>query len=216
MTESRLTNSEELFSTLKTDFICCDASVAINLLSTGRFPDILEAIPIQVVLEETVLGELKHHPVDRSDPRIEIANAERNGFLRRDALHETRLPEFFQLVSGDIASSIGDGESATIVIARQIGGVPVLDDQKAIRVMREHFGSDTKVVSSLDILSHPAVVTSLGESLAPAIIGALDYGRMRVPPEYEAWVKNCVGVEKFAKCSSIRMDARLEALTPSP
>jgi len=169
------------------DGLVLDASVIINLLGCGAAERVLAAIPAPRVVADVTSREIIRHPLapaSRSNPMEPLLAA---GLIERVALLAPALGTFIQLVGANPPNDLGDGESAAIALAQQLGVAIALDDTKARRIVREQFPT-LHVVSSVDLFASPAVATALGAGLADAVFSALINARMRVSPENEAWV----------------------------
>ncbi|MBX3521646.1 MAG: hypothetical protein KF807_00410 [Xanthobacteraceae bacterium] len=183
--------------------IVIDASVAINLNGTGNPEAILEALPNPVIVTDVVLDEL------RKDTR-----ADRNDAAKMDTLIErgvvsvaeiASLPGvvFETLVIGSSASTLDDGEAATIACAVETGCVVVLDERKGHRICSKEFPS-TPIASTVDILAHPAVEMALGRAvLADYVFNALQFSRMRVLSHQIDWVVSLIGNHRANMCQSL-------------
>jgi len=91
------------------------------------------------------------------------------------------LQMFFGLVSGSASQSLGDGEAATLAFAHGMGCTAAIDEKKATRLAADRFGS-LRLVTTVDILAHDAVRTSVGDGLlADATFQALWVARSMHP-----------------------------------
>ena len=115
----------------------------------------------------------------------------------------TALSLFKDLVSGSTQESLGDGEAATIAIARDTGTVAVIDEKQGWRIVNDRFES-LQLATTVDILALPKVVTALGEKgLGEAVHSALVRARMQVREHQLDWVIGCVGTEAASECRSL-------------
>ncbi|MDA8031317.1 MAG: hypothetical protein MPK62_09375 [Alphaproteobacteria bacterium] len=118
------------------------------------------------------------------------------------------LDHFEKLVAGSARGTLGDGEAATIAIALEIDGIPLLDDHKACGICDKRYPK-LSYGCSIDIFAHAEVGRALGTSgLALAVFNALMKARMRVLPQHERWVVNLIGPERAAQCGSLSRSAR--------
>ena len=188
--------------------VVADASVAINLIATGRAGAIVSALPSVIVLVDQVAVELDsgrrkgRRQMDGHRALISRGHAE---IVR---LGNVGLGYFSKLVSGTAATTLDDGEAATIAYAAE-HGIPVLiDERKATRVCRERFGK-LSIACTVDLFAHPTVGRALGRAeLSEAVFNALYHGRMRVPPRHREWVVDVVGEERARRCSSLPLSVR--------
>ena len=124
------------------------------------------------------------------------------------------LETFFDLVSGSASESLGDGEGATLAFAHGHGCSAAIDEKKATRLSTARFTS-LRLVTTIDILAHPAVRTALGaKELAEATFSALNVARMQVREHQFDWVSSLIGAERVAACSSLRRLAKQLARHP--
>lgn len=188
--------------------VVADASVVINLLATGRAGIILSALPSAIVLVEQVAAELdsgrRKGRKQTHGHRALISG----GYAEVVRLGHVGLGHFSKLVSGSAATTLDDGEAATIAYAAE-HGIPILiDERKATRVCMERFG-ELPIACTVDLFAHSAVRRALGQAgLSDALFNALYDGRMRVPPRYREWVINIVGEERARLCTSLPSSVR--------
>ncbi|MEQ1708953.1 MAG: hypothetical protein ABL864_11560 [Terricaulis sp.] len=189
--------------------LCIDASVAINLNATLLAERILIALPMPVLITRSALGELR---VDHKNGRDDAALTSRligNGSLGEAVFNEDAEGHFLRLTVGDAAETLDDGEAATIAHAASTGAISVLDERKATLLCARLFPR-VRVVSSLDVLAHPAVEGFLGAKvLGDAVFAALNGARMRVPPPHIDWSERVVGAARLETCESIPLDVRM-------
>jgi predicted nucleic acid-binding protein len=164
-----------------------DTSIWINFLATGRLWEIIGALGVPCSTPEEVLKEVlrdptssKPFPADqhplRNRPELEIVS-----------LDGQSLELFLELVSGDVAQRLGDGEAAAIALAYARGWTIALDERKARRLVRECF-PNMAMAMSIELLSLPSVTATLGADHAKAAVAdAITFGRMHVPKD---WVSN--------------------------
>ena len=179
--------------------VIIDTSVAINLNGTQFSEGIIKALNAQLVMTEIARGELS--------PGYEDANLIDN-LTKRELLQIMPLcPEgeevFFNLVSGQASQTLDDGEAATIALAHITDSIAAIDEKKATILCEKDFPS-LGLVSTIELLSHPNVLNSLGEkNLADAVYNALKFSRMRVPLQNIDWVLRIIGAERAAECTSL-------------
>lgn len=189
--------------------LVADASVVINLNASGYAQEILRAVPNRLAVVDVVPGELE---AGRSRGRrdAELLNALiAAGIVEMVKLDAGAEQHFGNLVIGPAATTLDDGEAATIAYAIERGGTAIIDERKANRICDERFPA-LRRGSTVDILAHPAVNNSLGkETLTEAVFKALCYGRMRVFAHHIEWVVGLIGTDRAALCASLPNSARL-------
>lgn len=181
-----------------------DSSVIINLLATGHATPILKALAVPIAVTGNVLREIERGAAN-GRPEFELLTAMVNeGVLRVEELKGRALETLFDLVSGTIAESLDDGEAATLAFAHGSGFYAAIDEKKATRLAAVRFES-LRLVTTIDILAHKSVRTSLGgELLADATFQALRLARMQVREHQFEWIAGLIGQEKVDACSSLR------------
>lgn len=188
--------------------IVIDASTAINLNATGMAPEVLRAIPHQVVLPETVLAELQAGS-DKGRNDYELTTQ----LISEELMAVTALGEagwrFFEtLVVGEAIATLDDGEAATIAHALETVGIAVVDERKARRICGQQF-PNLRLATSMDVLSHPEVEQALGQkAMSDAIFSALVNARMRITPSYLPWAVKIIGTERASICRSLPNSVR--------
>ncbi|SOE70894.1 Predicted nucleic acid-binding protein, contains PIN domain [Burkholderia sp. D7] len=207
------------FSSCITDkdaVLVLDTSVVINLLATGRATSILEALSIPIIVTDTVVREIEQGAINgRPEPEL-LKTMIGDQVMRVGELEGQTLTNFFDLVSGSTSQSLDDGEAATLVFAYGNGYSAAIDEKKATRLAAERFGS-LCLVTTIDILAHETVRTSLGEALlAEATFQALHLARMQVREHQFDWVVRLIGAENVEACSSLRRHARRASRQPRP
>ena len=186
--------------------VVADASVVINLVSTGRAAAIAAALNGFVVVEQ-VVSELEWGRRKGWENAAGLEELVRSGHARIVRLGPSGLVHFSQFVSGPAASTLDDGEAATIAYAVEHDAVAVIDERKACRLATERFG-DLAVGCTVDLLADPAVGSALGPELPDAIFEALMRGRMRVPACRCDWVVDLIGAERAGRCASLPQSVR--------
>jgi len=190
-----------------------DSSVIINLLATGHATPILRALAVPIAVTGNVLREIERGAAN-GRPEFELLTAMVNdGVLRVEELEGQALETLFDLVSGTIAESLDDGEAATLAFAHGGGFRAAIDEKKATRLAAARFES-LKLVTTIDILAHESVRTSLGDKLlANATFQALRLARMQVREHQLEWVAELIGPENVAACTSLRRLAKRRSAT---
>ena len=185
-----------------------DASVAINLNATGIATQILDAIPNAVVIVDVVARELEAgRAKGRTDADL-VASLVESGRAQLVSLSAKCEGNFLALVSGSGASTLDDGEAATISWAVAHGGIPMIDEKKGLAICQDRFPS-LQVGTTTDLFAQESVLAVLGPSgLSDAIYNALTIARMRVQDRHIPWVIEMIGASRAANCHSLPLSAR--------
>jgi predicted nucleic acid-binding protein len=153
---------------------------------------------VDVVLRELAEGRRR----GRGDADF-LERVAASGIVEIMELNDSASLHFERLVIGAAATTLDDGEAATIAFAVAHGGVAILDEKKATRLCAQIFPG-LCVGSTVDLLANPAVRLSLGPLvLADAVFNALQHGRMRVFPKNIQWIIDLIGPERVAVCASL-------------
>lgn len=188
--------------------VVIDASTVINLNATACGPRILKAIPNPFIITDVAQGELlEDRRNGRNDGQLvaELVAADLISVAKLDDLTESH---FEDLVIGRGEATLDDGEAATIAYGVEKGAITLIDERKATRICGERYPRLT-VGNSFDVLTHPAVLTALGNgATADAVFNALRFARMRVPPSLLQWVVELIGAERAAMCESLPREYR--------
>ena len=185
-----------------------DASVVINITTSGRAHEIIGAIPNRLLVADAVVSELESGR-DRGHKNAEqLQELIGSGLVEVAPMEDVAKNHFMDLVSGPAGSTLDDGEAATIAIALESGAIPLIDERKARRICGARYRG-LVCGYAIDIFAHPKVGKALGKAgLALAVLNALQGARMHVWPEHEAWVVSVIGAENAAKCDSLTHAAR--------
>jgi predicted nucleic acid-binding protein len=180
-----------------------DSSVLINLNASGYAHDILGALlgtcktTTQVKNELQSGAELGHSDIEMLSPLVS------NNLISIEELSDQAAETYLDLVSGPTATSLDDGEAATIALAIEKRAFAVLDERKALAMCARRFPS-LATMTTTDLLLHETVIRALDEvTLGDAVFGALMTGRMRVPNEYQKSVIALLGAERASQCRSL-------------
>ncbi|HEV7276571.1 MAG TPA: DNA-binding protein [Devosiaceae bacterium] len=178
-----------------------DTSVLINLHACGSGARILGAVPNSVLVPQEVVTELDHETSRVNGEREFLREVVDSEIVAIEVMTDDEYEVFLHLITS--SPSLGDGEAATIAIASKRGCWPVLDERRGRNRASEHCG--VKPAGwSLDLLTHPAVSTTLGQVQAlDAIFLALREGRMRIPPESADFVISAVGETRARECTCL-------------
>ena len=172
------------FSSCLTDedsALALDASVVINLLATGYPTPILKALAVPIVVVYNVVQEIERGATNGRQEIDLLTRMIDEQIVRVVELEGEALQMFFGLVSGSASQSLGDGEAATLAFAHGMGCTAAIDEKKATRLAADRFGS-LRLVTTVDILAHDAVRTSVGDGLlADATFQALWVARSMHP-----------------------------------
>lgn len=183
--------------------IVVDSSVIINLVASGIFAEIMDALPNRIVAVQEVKYELERGRSNGYGDAQALESAIEEGKVDLVSLGEKGQSYFVDLVSGPASVSLGDGEAATIAYAVETSACAVLDERKANRICDKRYTSLAKV-SSTDLLLHENVVAEIGTSgLSDAVFSALQIAKMRVLPHHQRCILNLIGPDRAAKCSSL-------------
>lgn len=108
--------------------------------------------------------------------------------------------------------TLDDGEAATIAFAYETGAVALIDEKKAQHICAAHF-PHLRVMSTVDFLMQDSIISALGQpALSQALLYALRYARMRVPPHQIEKVVDLIGEEAAATCVSLPKTHRTATL----
>lgn len=180
-----------------------DASVVINLNATGCAAQILAAIPNRIVVTDIVANELEAGRAKGRTDAEQLAALIASSHVQCVPLSPVAQEHFLDLVIGDGVSTLDDGEAATIAWAVADGGIPIIDDKKAVALCLRDFPT-TVVGSTVDVLAQPSITKRLGATmLAESIFLALTVARMRVPDERISWVVGAIGSARASECHSL-------------
>jgi predicted nucleic acid-binding protein len=175
-----------------------DTSVFINLSASGAAAQILEALPNNIFMVDIAAREV------REDSR--------NGRSDADTLQKLTHPPALEIITLDehglalfesLVLALDDGEAATIAAAVGRDAIPVIDERRARKICGEELPA-TLQASTIDLFSHPAVVSALGkDGLADIVNAALQNARMHVRVDQRDWIIELIGCERAAGCTSI-------------
>lgn len=185
-----------------------DSSVVINLIAARIGPQIIAAVPNQLIVPDVVVQELERgRQRGREDAGV-LAEWIGSKRVRVHAMGDRGRLVFEQLVVGSAAETLGDGEAATIACCAELGGVALIDERKAASICTSRY-PHIQCASSIDLLMHPAVVTALGSTAtSDAVFFALQDARMRVWPDRISDVVTFIGAERARLCKSLPGKAR--------
>lgn len=202
------------FSSCLTDqdsTLVLDASVIINLLATGHASAILQAVPAAIVVTDNVVREIGQGAINgRAEPQ-QLLELIHDQILKSQELSGVALQHFFDLVSGNTAASLGDGESATLALAHSAGFTAAIDEKKATQISSQRF-ERLRLITTVDILAYEPVRFTIGDkALATATLQALRNARMQVRQSQFNWIEQLIGYENVGLCPSLRRLAKRQA-----
>jgi predicted nucleic acid-binding protein len=187
--------------------IVLDTGVVINLASTGVADRIVAALPMPVIVLDTIEEELARNS-ESDRPALEVLSE----LISTQAVQLVRSADlnegyFESLVAGAGPDTLDDGEAATVALALERNAIAILDERKALRICRENYPA-LQTASTMDILSHSSVAHALGQNhLRDAVAKSLD-AHMRVFPEHIDWLVGLLGAELVSKCESVPASIR--------
>jgi predicted nucleic acid-binding protein len=185
-----------------------DASVWISLVASGRCTEILQVIPNPVVITDVAFQELER---GRARGRDTIEGVERLLAAKRVSIvscPEEAEPIYFDLVGGNAAETLDDGEACTLAYALHAGGCALIDEKKATAIAARRF-PQMSVLSTVDLMLSSNVLDALGtEDASGALYAALTGARMRVPLRLAEEVCRLLGDERVRNCHSLPRGSR--------
>lgn len=192
--------------------LVADTSTVINLNATGCANSIVAALPNRIAVVDVVPGELAAgRSRGRNDATL-FDDLLATGLIDVVVLNEAATQHFEELVIGPAASTLDDGEAATIAYAVTANAAAILDEKKATRISSERFPA-LSVGCTVDLFKHPAVEQAIGaQGLAEAVFNALIKGRMRVVPHHIEWVLKTIGPDRASLCNSLPHAVRGRAI----
>lgn len=187
-----------------------DASIIINLNSSGSAKTILAALPRRLQVTSIVEQELSDGVAVGRETSSVLRGWISTGLIEVMPLGEHGMNHFSALVAGHTIDTLDDGESATIAYALESNGIALIDERKANRICQEIFPK-LIVGSSLDVFRHANVQKVLGKKdLSDTVFRALSEGHMRVLPHHLNWTAECIGNDRAKKCLSLPASFRSE------
>ena len=186
------------------DLLVIDASVAINILGTGRPADLLRILNRKVLVDEMALKEITRDPFSKLSGREAMESLVSSGLISSVSLSAPAFEGLFlELTGAPPPDDLGDGEAATIAQSFDIDAVPVIDERKATRIALS-LRPAHPILHSIDILSCSAVTSAFSpQELGDLIFNALIHARMRVPELCRDWVRAMIGPERARDCPSL-------------
>jgi predicted nucleic acid-binding protein len=189
---SRLSDDQEV--------LVIDASVAINLLGTGRPAEVFRMLNRKVLIDERALEEVTIDPFTKLPGRGSMETLVGLGVISPIRLSAPAFEVFLDLTGASPPDDLGDGEAATIAQAFDLGAVPVIDERKATRIFLS-LRPKHPILHTIDILTYSALADAFSrQELDVLIYAALRHARMRVPISCRDWVCDAVGTERAKNC----------------
>lgn len=178
-----------------------DASVVINLLSTPYPERIIAALGAPCAMPEIAAREVKRleHPSRRGRVPFE----EVRGIVEVFDLEDAEWELFGELVSAPSPDDLDDGEAAVLALAAKRGGACLIDERKCTRVAGT-LKPPVPCRTTVDVLRWCTRQSFSDDEIARCVEDALQFGRMRVVPEHDAWVRQIIGVERAMQFPSLR------------
>lgn len=190
-----------------------DTSVVINVLATGHASSILGALAIPIIVTENVVQELDRGQSSGYAHGKQLGALIADSVVRVEGLDDSELELFMDLVSGRTERTLGDGEAATLSMSHSRGTLAAVDEKRATQIARSRFAR-VPLVTTVDILAHPAVRTLLGrDTLSEATFLALTEARMQVRDHQFDWIAELIGPAKVEACRSLARHARRRSMT---
>ncbi|MXY00681.1 MAG: hypothetical protein F4Y67_07660 [Chloroflexi bacterium] len=163
--------------------VVLDASCAINIFATGRIREIAIAWANRLaiskyVLQREALFVRQYRPESTGFEKapLDLTDLIQEGLISVVELADSR--EIATMV--ELAASIDDGEAVTASIAVCRQGSIATDDRKASSIVRKRF-PETRVISTLDLLSRWACAGSVEQSELKAAMERMRIGASFIP-----------------------------------
>lgn len=183
--------------------LVADASAIINLNATRRAPEILRCLHRTIIVSSNAVAELQRGAEYGHRDDVRLGELIDLGLVSEMAPSGQGQVLYESLIVGTTATTLDDGEAATIGLAIQIGAGALIDERKARALGAREFPS-LSIVSTAELLLEPSLENELGEaSRAQAIFHALRDARMRVPHQYLLEVVRVIGCGRAAWCPSL-------------
>lgn len=188
--------------------LVADASVWINLAASGRLEDVLSALSVPVGVPLIALQELKRGQVRGYDAFAQVDRLVQSGLVTALNLESEDEALFLELVSGETAETLDDGEAATLALSVRLKAVAAIDERKATTLANNRF-KDLVVRSTTELMFDALPHDDQGGGpLADALFGALKGARMRVPQQLQSRVAEVLGPDRIKDCASLPASLR--------
>lgn len=186
-----------------------DASFWVSIVASGRSEDILRAIPNPMLITDIAVEELER---GRARGRYTFDGVQ--SLIASSLLSVVTCPEeaeevYYNLVGGDAAETLDDGEACTLAYALYSSSCAVIDEKKATALARRRYPA-LPLLSTSDLMLSALVQSAIGmEGAATALFEALMGARMRVPPHLVEEVCTILGEDRVGQCRSLPQRQRL-------
>lgn len=182
--------------------VVLDASVLINLVVVADPGAILRAL-CQPQIVNIAAREVRRNPRNGTRGDAVLGPLIQSRLLSLVEMDEEESQLFVDLVSSPSPDDLDDGEAATLACATRRNLVPLIDERKAHRVLRERF-PDTRGRSTIGIYQRLlADGVFRPDYIRVCVYDSLRYARMRVVPGDLGWVTDLLRPEQLANCPSI-------------
>lgn len=183
--------------------LVADASVWINLIASGRAPDILRALDRPTIIPSIAFGELERGRDKGRSTAEGLAALIGAGHVSVVDLPPAAEDVYLSLVAGRANQTLDDGEAATLALALDFGATALIDERKAIGIAATRFRG-LNVATTTDLLLSERIRSVLTPvDLSNALFATLTEARMRVPDHLLNEVCACLGPDKTRLCLSL-------------
>ncbi len=177
--------------------VLLDACCILNFSASGRFLEILSAIPAQVVVTEVgrdkELKTLQRLKTEDNEAAVQFEAAISKSLLlvtdfESEAEAEAETFVNYAFAMGD------DGESATGAIAVHRGWAIATDDKKAISFFQQEV-PQLKIISTLEVVKYWSEQSSLNASELRNVLGAIRVKGRYIPDKdhpLQSWWKSAM------------------------
>ncbi len=193
-----MTPPDDLFSRP----VVLDASVLINLVVVDDPGAILRSL-YQPKVVTIVTGEVGRNRRTGQIGKAVLQPFIETGLLELISMDDGESEIFLDLVSAASPDDLDDGEAATLACATGRRFLPLIDERKAHRILRERFPA-VAGVSTIGVY-HELLVRGVFSSdfIQQCIYDSLRYARMRVRADEVGWVTSLLTPSQLADCPSI-------------
>lgn len=165
-----------------------DASVLINIVAMDDSVEFMRLIGRRLVAESRAANEVTRLPQGRQPSGPPLAELLTANVLEVASLDESGLDLFQRLVGATPPDDLDDGEAGAIACAHGLAAGVVLDEKKALRIVRSQFPNlaPFSTIHLFQYLEDHQLASS--SFIRKALHHAIARGRMRVPAPYRSWV----------------------------
>jgi predicted nucleic acid-binding protein len=178
------------------DCIILDACCIINLYASGKMGEILDAIPANCVVAETVKDEevLRIYSGPITDVRDATERIDLQPFVDSGRLVVAAIKsESESLAYIELATKLDDGEAITGALAINRNWAIGTDDKAAVNFFRKR-APQLQIVSTLEMIKYWAdTINPAAEGLCPVLKNVqlrANYEPGKTHPLYEWWKRN--------------------------